>query len=438
MISAHSYDVIVIGAGAAGIAAAKRLQDNRESVLVLEARDRIGGRVQTDYDFAAHPIERGAEFVHGDVVVWDLLRDYGMATLPTLLEDHAYLHTPSGLKPIGSYTSPEEQILLDLMQGNASQMWDRAEAWVEAGHPDASLATMLEEISLPIALETLLNHTYSADYGVHLKDLGIYGLIENSYEGDGCSEYRVESGYSQLLEKLAARLNIRLSSPVREVNWHDRVTVTLCDGRIFSADRLVITLPLALLQKQTVTFIPALPAWKTRAIAGLGVSRIVKLILKFDAAFWPEDWEHCHTTLGTQLWWRPGWGRPDEAPILTAYMGADDADYMGSIGETAAARIGLAHLEKIFGVDLTDRLVSGQLVDWQAEPYSQMGYSYTPPGATGLRAKLGGSLSDRLFFAGEATNVIRPATVHGAIESGWRVADEILQLNLIREVRRQD
>jgi monoamine oxidase len=426
MISAHSYNVIVIGAGAAGIAAAKRLHERQQSVLVLEARDRIGGRVQTDYDFAAHPIERGAEFVHGDVVVWDLLQAYAMPTLPTLLEDHAYLHTPSGLKPTSSYSSPEEQTLLNLMQGNASQMWDRAEAWVAAGNPDASLATMLAEIKLPNDLETLLNHTYSADYGVHLKDLGVYGLIENSYEGDGCREYRVESGYSQLLETLAAGLNIRLSSPVQAVNWTDRVTVKLWDGTIFSADRIVITLPLALLQKQTVRFTPTLPEWKTRAIAGIGVSRIVKLILKFDAAFWPEDWEHCHTTLNTQLWWRPGWGRENEAPVLTAYMGADDADYMGSIGETAAARIGVAHLEEIFGVDLTDRLVAAQLVDWQAEPYSQMGYSYTPPGGTGLRAKLGQSLSDRLFFAGEATNVIRPATVHGAIESGWRVADEIL------------
>jgi monoamine oxidase len=430
------YDTIVVGAGAAGLAAARQLQDQQQKVLILEARDRIGGRVQTDYDFADHPIELGAEFVHGEVLTRELLRQYGMRAFPVLADDRGYLHTQDGLKRRSDYDDGNfaETMALGLMQSNDSHIWDWVEAWVAQGQPDTDLAAMLKAngITLPPELHRLVDHTYSADYGVYLHELGVYGLAESTYEGDGCEEYRIQAGYSWLLKNFAAGLNIRLSSPVQQIDWQGpTVLITTGDGTTFVADRVVITLPLALLKKQAVQFSPALPQWKQTAIDGIGMSHIIKLILKFDAPFWPADWEHCHTTLDSQLWWRPGWGQVNEAPVLTAFVGSEGADRIRALGEQGAAELGLAHLAQIFALPLSAvkaRFVAAKLVDWQADPYAQMGYSHTPPHTVGLRDRLALPIDDRLFFAGEATHAVRPATVHGALESGRRSAEAILNL----------
>jgi monoamine oxidase len=427
------YDAIVIGAGAAGLAAARRLQDAKQKVLVVEAHDRIGGRIQTSYELANHPVELGAEFVHGEVLTLDLAQHYGMQAFDVLSDDRGYLHNPQGMKPMHDYhDSFAETMALGLMQGNDSHIWDWVEAWVEQGQPDTDLASMLKSngIALPPELHKLVDHTYSADYGVYLHELGVYGLAESTYLGDGCGEYRIKEGYSWLLKNFAAGLDMRLGSPVQTIDWQNpqQVVVTLKTGESLVARQVIITVPLAILQKQLIDFVPALPDGKQQAIAGLGVSHIIKLILKFDAPFWPEDWEHCHTTLDTQLWWRPGWGRATEEPVLTAFVGSAGADRIRALGTDGAAALGVAHLEAMFGISLAGRLVQAQLVDWQADPYVQMGYSHTPPHATGLRDKLAAPVQDCLFFAGEATNTIRPATVHGAFESGFRAATEVLSV----------
>jgi monoamine oxidase len=422
------YDTIIIGAGAAGLAAAQRLQAAGQTVLVLEARDRVGGRVQTDYEFASHPVELGAEFVHGDVVTGDLAAQYGLALMPALGDDRAYIHDVDGLKTVDDYAQGEAAIARQVMQSNDSEVWQWAEDWVKAGQPDTDVATMVRSrgITLPPVVEQIVSHTYSADYGVYWDRLGVYGMVENSYEGDGCAEYRIREGYGAVIEGLAEGLTVKLNTVVRAIDWAESgVRVVADDDVVFVADQAIITLPLASLQNNAVKFTPELPDWKKQAIDGIGISHIIKLILKFDAPFWPADWEHCHTYLDTQLWWRSGYGFESEAPIITAFVGDMGGDRLRAMGEAKATALGVWHLAQMFGVDLRGRLVAAKLVDWSADPYIQMGYSHTAVGGTGLREKLGQSIDDRLFFAGEATSVLRPGTVHGAIESGWAVADAI-------------
>jgi monoamine oxidase len=421
------YDTIVIGAGAAGLAAAQRLQAAGQTVLVVEARDRIGGRVQTDYEFAPHPVELGAEFVHGDVVTRDLAAQYGLGLMPVLGDDRAYIHDAQGLKTVDDYAQGDAAIVRAVMQSNESEVWQWAEDWVAAGQPDTDVATLVRSrgITLLSTVEQIVNHTYSADYGVYWDRLGVYGMVENSYEGDGTAEYRIREGYGALIAGLAAGLTVQLQTVVRAVDWAGESVRVVTDDAVFVTDRVIVTLPLALLQNQTVEFIPALPDWKQQAIAGIGISHIIKLILKFDAPFWPENWEHCHTHLDTQLWWRSGYGFDSEAAVVTAFVGDMGGDRLRTMGEAKAIALGVWHLEQMFGVDLRGRLVAAKLVDWSADPYIQMGYSHTVVGGSGCREKLEQSIADRLFFAGEATSVLRPGTVHGAIESGWAVAAAI-------------
>ncbi|MEM6426057.1 MAG: NAD(P)/FAD-dependent oxidoreductase, partial [Cyanobacteria bacterium P01_D01_bin.128] len=190
----------------------------------------------------------------------------------------------------------------------------------------------------------------------------------------------------------------------------------------------VITVPLALLQANAVAFDPPLPETKVRAVHGLGVGHITKLILKFDQPFWADELESCLTTLDTQLWWRPGWRRHREAPVLTAFTGANGADKLGALGQEGAIQAGVQNLEQMFERPLADRVVDARFVDWQSDPYAQMAYSYVPVGGAGVRSQLAQPVEQVLFFAGEATHPTRAATVHGALESGIRAAQEILAL----------
>jgi monoamine oxidase len=199
-----------------------------------------------------------------------------------------------------------------------------------------------------------------------------------------------------------------------------------CDENSFEADRAIVTLPLAVLQAGDVTFVPELPPGTRDAIARLGAGPVAKAVLRFDRAWWPDDLTFLLTTFDTTMWWTPGRGRDEAGPVLTALMGGGAVRRMRE--HTDPAQAAVEHLEAMFDRPLRDHVVEARWIDWGADPWSKMGYSFVPPGATGLRAKLAEPVADVLFFAGEAANAIRPATVHGAIESGVGAARAIAQL----------
>ena len=405
--------VLVIGAGMAGLAAAGRLRAAGHAVIVLEARDRIGGRVHTDYTQATHAVELGAEYVHGDqVVTWELLQAAGLdATSPVFADDRklavyadAHLHRYpatfelSGWSPLEKIEGDAEPPAADLPLGE--RLGGRIPGWV--------------------------NHIIAPDYAADVDQLGTAGYFEATYAADGEGDFRILAGYARLVEALAAGLDIRTGSPVTHIAYDDDgVTVTTAQA-VFEADAAVITLPLGVLQAGAVRFDPPLPPEKRDAIARLGAGKVNKIILKFDAPFWDSDLEAVATELETQFWWRAGWGQADEAPILTALIGGASGERISAMTEAEAVRLALDDLGRMFGrADLAERLVTGRFINWGADPYSRMGYSYVPVGAVGLRSALAQPVGQRLYFAGEATNSTHPATVHGAIMSGWRAADEV-------------
>jgi monoamine oxidase len=425
-------DTIVIGAGASGLAAAQTLQNANQSVLILEARDRLGGRIHTDYNFAPHPIECGAEYIQGEkVLTWQWVRRYWMKTIPTFAkDDRQFIYLNRKLLPFSEWSMLPGIEFLDFRSLQNNGLYQLLIDWIRAGKPDISLAQFLSihQIALSPEVYHIADCYVSGNAGIDLDRLGIYGMMELTYE-DGDRFFRLKAGYTRLIEKFAAGLNIRYQTPVTHIRWNATgVEIQTENGTIYTAKQVVITLPLALLQQNAVVFEPELPETKLNAIHGLGSGSVTKLMLKFDRPFWDRKQEFFLTTLDTQMWWRPGWGQHNEQAILTAYTGAKGAEKLGSLGTKGAIQAGLKDLEQMFGVQLGDRLRDAKFVDWQADPYARMAYSYVPVNGAGLRSQLAQSIDRVLFFAGEATHPTRASLVHGALESGIRAAQEILSL----------
>ncbi len=418
--------IAILGAGAAGLSAARVLAAEGHNVEVIEARDRIGGRTVTDYEIAGHPVEMGAEFIHGEnVATWDWIREAGAETTGAAHSYASWAYRGGELVDAASYART-------LGTNPLSAMARLTRSWVDAGRPDASLAEVLgtwkEQFGEPLPAEdrTLLKKLSAQLSSSDLEELGAYRGAEATYEGDGrLQHFRLLGGYSRLMEAAGAGLSIRLGDPVSRVEWDERgAEVVAASGRE-RFDGVVVALPLGVLKRGDVEFAPSLPKEQEDAITRLNAGHINKIVLKLDRVYWPPDLTFLFTPHKTQLWWRPGQGQDVEEPVLTAFFGGRDAaDFEGLSTEEAVSEA-TRDLGDVLGQSLADHVLDGRFIAWGAEPYTRMGYSSLPPGGLGLRAQLAAPVG-ALAFAGEATNQTRPATVHGAIESGRRAAAEVV------------
>jgi monoamine oxidase len=432
-------DVLVIGAGAAGLAAAHALIDAGRRVIVLEARARIGGRVWTDRSFADIPVERGAEFIHGEQAdTWALVRRAGLRTASFSRWPGRRIVAEDG-RMAGDellHARPDLQRVFTLEQQLA-----------EYQGPDCSLA------------EWLTTNAYSP-LAAHIADLRMahsncatpdtISVAELAHElkiaDKGPGDFHILDGYDRVLALLAEGLDVRLGMAVTGIQWAEdgvQVTTRASEGvsgrrgeleatpahpftrsppHSFYARHVIVTLPLALLQADTVAFDPPLPEAKRHAINALTMAPAMKLLLRFEERFWDAEMTFLSGRDPVPVWWTV---RPD-APLLTGFITGPRAARLAAHGPEAALEQGMVALAAIFG-DASRRLfAAGQVVDWAADEWARGGYSSVPPGAHGQRAVLA-QPAGALHFAGEATVFANnPATVHGALHSGARAAREIV------------
>jgi monoamine oxidase len=392
-------------------------------VTVLEARDRVGGRAWTSHDMAPHAVELGAEFVHGEnVITWRYLERFGLSTNDQWTVINVCGWSNGRLVESGEFVASTAMRLVfntraaALEAAAGTSLRDAMRSWAAANGLE------------PTKDDWRVWEAYAcSNYAADPAGMGALDYCEPTFDGDGHRiNYRVVEGYSALMQRIAEGIDVRLSRPVRRVEWSPAGVRAITDAGAFDARRVVIAVPLALLQQDAIVFDPPLPDTKQRALVGLAAGANGKIILRFDERFWPDDLTLLFTGDDTQLWWRPGRCRDDEAPILTAFFGGPAVARFRALGEEAPA-LALRCLEQYFGVNAGARLREARFIDWAADPWSRMSYSYLPPGGAGMRAALSESLHDVLYFAGEATNPVRPSTVHGALESGVRAATEILR-----------
>lgn len=442
-------DVLIVGAGAAGLAAARELSAAKFNCIVLEARDRIGGRILTHLDSqSTAPVELGAEFVHGKPPEILQLAERAGFKLIELPNTHWY-HRNALLSQSGEFWSKIEALNSEMEKFHG---------------PDESFEHFLNQYNQKHQIEdlasmaTLYVEGFHAAHADRISVLGLVKTNEAAAEIDDEKQFRPAGGYlavAQWLhdEAIAHGVQFHFKTVVREVAWSaGRVTVTSTAGDQFKARRIIITLPLGLLQRNEVTFTPRLIA-KEEAANKLAVGQVVKVILRFREAFWEQlslpaddgtraelkDFAFIHAPDEMPpTWWTQ---LPVRAPLLVGWAGGTRAEkLLGATSDVTGSTAtspdalrdqSLAALSHIFAVPvrlIEDSLVDFYTHDWATDPFSLGAYSYIPVGGLKAQAALAEPVENTIYFAGEAANKKgHQGTVHGALASGLRAAQLIQQ-----------
>ena len=435
MSGRRDCDVIVIGAGAAGLIAAGELIEAGERVTLLEARDRIGGRIWTRREpGVAIPIELGAEFVHGHAPITEGLITAAGATVIEAADSHFALEH-GGLKARRGFFP---QIRAAMQQNKPSL----------ARH-DMTFDAFLGELQVLSPAQRQYARLMAEGFDAADTARASARALVEEWTSDviGSSpQARPREGYDALLAALMARLQgerlrLLLEATVQSVHWARgsvEVAGEFC-GAPFAlrAARALITLPLGVLQQPpgaagAVRFSPAL-ATKDAALAGLASGSIIKLLLRFATSFWETPHVGRYRDAGFfhvpdapfATFWTPA---PARAPLLVAWAGGPRALRLADGASPGQiVRKALASLEALFGkeLDIACELQGYYYHDWQQDPFARGAYSYVVVGGSEARAALAQPLEDTLFFAGEATDA-EAGTVTGALQSGVRAAREML------------
>ncbi|ORB73335.1 monoamine oxidase [Mycobacterium scrofulaceum] len=410
--------VLVIGAGMAGLSAARSLAGAGWPVRVIEARDRIGGRVHTDRDWGA-PLEMGASWIHGtaDNPLTELARQARAQLATTDYYSWARLVIDPRL-PRLDYDPTLWRAFVERARYRVDG--GSLAAAIDAAAGGATLSTS-GRAELAFYLTTEIEDEFAAD----ADQLSAITFDEGDYTGG--DQVVVTNGYDALPKLLADGLRIELNTPVTAVAQRGDTVVVRTTERSFSGPAAIVTVPLGVLKAGAIAFDPPLPGPHRHAIDALGFGVLSKSFFRFDRRGWTVDNAFYQYLSADNGWWAQWFTLPANAgPIVLAFNagGRGRAVESAASGELVATARPIAH--RLFGDDASP--VEVKTSNWSTDPYARGAYSFHAPGS-GLddRRRLQEPIGDRLYLAGEAVGVDNPATVHGAMASGRRAAEELMR-----------
>jgi len=425
------FDTIVVGAGVAGLTAARLLQTQGRRVVILEARDRIGGRVVTDRTGEATDV--GASWIHG-------ITDSPVAAAAQAFEMRMVEFTVGGYQPDSrpiAYYSPDAgrldpdetaRFVADIHAVDEALL-----AVVEASASDASYRDVTEAALHRMGwdgertqrVREYLEHRSEEQYGVWIEDLAAHGLDDDSIDGD---EVVFPDGYDRLPAGLADGLDVQLEHVVTRVQRSsERVTVETDHG-VFTADNAVVTVPVGVLQSADLTFEPPLPEKISTALGRLRMNAFEKVFLRFPRKFWDDGVYAIRQQGPESRWWHSWYDLTDlhGTPTLLTFAAGPAAAGIRGWSEDAVAESVLEQLRRLYG-ERVPQPTSVSVTSWQDDPFARGSYAYMTVGSTTAdHDDLAEPIDGVLHLAGEATWTDDPATVSAAMHSGHRAAERVL------------
>ncbi|WP_300681330.1 NAD(P)/FAD-dependent oxidoreductase [Nocardioides sp.] len=427
----EQVDTVIVGAGIAGLVTARLLADAGQRVVVLEARDRIGGRVWSERS-DGHVTDRGASWIHGITgsAVAEAAAAFGLPTVELTVGSYQVDGRPMAyLGPDGHRLSEAEQdaFAADVHALDAALVEVVATSAPEATYrdvTDAALALMGWPAERTARVREFLEHRAEEQYGVWIADLAAHGLDDDQVEGD---EVVFPQGYDALAAALARGIDVRLGEEVSQVRWQaDGVEVRA--GEEIAARQAVVTVPVGVLQADGLTLDPPLPAAHAAALDRLEMNAFEKVVLRFEERFWDDDVRVIRQLGPEGRWWHSWYDLTalDGTPTLLTFAAGPAAREIRGWSDRDVAASVLVQLRRLYGAGVPEP-IDVTVTDWWRDPFSLGSYAFMRPGATtadhdALAVPIGGVL----HLAGEATWTDDPATVAGAFYSGHRAAENVL------------
>ena len=419
-------DVLVLGAGISGLAAARTLVDKGLSVIVLEARDRIGGRMWTDTSLGM-PLDLGASWIHGvdGNPITELAKQFGAQTVASDY-DNGVVFDFDG-REISDAEYAEMRDLFDSIYSEVEQMQKDTEN-------DMPLQQAFDQVisSRDLSAEELhrlqfvIQGQFALELGANPDNLSLSEWDQD--EEFGGDDVVFPEGYNQITDGLANGLDIRLGVQVAGISYGaDGVDVETLSGT-YGGDKVIVTFPLGVLKQAEVKFDPPLPESKQSAIDHLDMGVLNKVYLKFSEAFWDEEIgiiSYVGERAGEWCDWLNFVPYINE-PVLMAFHGGAKGYEIEELSDDEIVAGAMKTLRVIYGDSIPEP--EGYLITrWGKDPLAFGSYSHIPPFASGDDYDaLFEPVDDVLYFAGEATSREYPATVHGAYLSGVAAAAEII------------
>jgi monoamine oxidase len=418
-----TYDAIIVGAGVSGLAAARRLLAARRRVLVLEGRDRIGGRAFTDTTTFQRPWDHGCHWLHSPEE----------NPFTRIADDHGFVYAraaaPGGIYVDGARMSPaEEQAAVEFRERTF------AAVRLAGGHGTGGASAacvgeadgpVSENIDRAHSAAAYTAHAFTAKMGIEPRHASTRDFANYRWIGE---DRPVRDGFGALVRRVFADVPVTLGTRVRRIALTGTRPRVESDAGTAEAPQVLVTVSTGVLRSEAIAFAPRLPDWKLRAIEALPMARVLKVGLEFrrdvtrleGPAFLTAMTGHARDAMDVEIW-PPGWDG------VTCYLDGDLARRLEEAGGRAVEEFALDTLAGIFGTSVRDALRTTARTGWNQDDLTCGTYSAPLPGHADARSALGRPLEGRLFFAGEAISIVWAGDAHGACQSGIDAAEAMLR-----------
>ncbi|MFT4601988.1 MAG: monoamine oxidase [Arenicella sp.] len=407
--SSFNGKIIIIGAGAAGMYAAYHLQKGGHDFQIIEAAAETGGRLGKIEGFADYPLDKGAQWLHGKKsVAGDLAK----------LKDVVFNKDKSDARFWFN-----NEIIKDLPNDPTAVLYD-------VNAPDVSFEQYSNDKGFGEEYKYIIEGL-AGDSGADAGNLSVkWNSREEEEWSSGNSDYKFEKTFYDLLGDHilpSIQSKIKLNAIVSDIDYQsDQITVTDTIGGTYVCDKVIVTVPLPILQDGDITFSPALSTEKTEAFSKIGMDAGMKVFLKFSSKFYDGN------IAGGALcaaYADESEGKNGNDNVLLAFVMGEQAQVLTDLGsDEAIASALLVELDLMYDGQASSNFTEAHIEDWTSNPFVRGAYSYSKVGIGDARSKAASSVQDKIFFAGECMNLNgHHQTVHGAMESGFNAVSKILK-----------